>query len=269
MRLALLFLGLMLTACASKPPAPVEDRSGSARSAAPAPGHYRVHQGDTLYAIAFSHGLDYRDLARWNGLRVPYVIYPGQDLRLSAGPAATSASKPRKSAPAPGPARKPPVNATAKPSADVPARPSASASSAGAETRKSTTGVASSSGPMQWRWPADGRIVRGFLASDPSRNGLDIAGREGDAVKASGAGTVVYSGNGLLGYGELIIVKHSDQWLSAYAHNKQRLVDEGERVAAGQKIAELGRNDRNEQILHFEIRSNGKPVNPLDHLPQR
>ncbi len=111
--------------------------------------------------------------------------------------------------------------------------------------------------------------MRGYVAGDPSRNGLDIAGQEGQPIKASSAGKVVYSGNGLIGYGELIIIKHSERMLSAYAHNKLRLVQEGEQVSAGQKIAEMGRNDQNEQLLHFEIRVRGKPVNPLEYLPEQ
>lgn len=127
----------------------------------------------------------------------------------------------------------------------------------------------SNADPSSWRWPTTGRVLRGFVAGDPARNGLDIAGSEGQAIEASAAGTVAYSGNGLIGYGELIIVKHSDNMLSAYAHNKVRLVAEGQQVAAGEKIAEMGRNDRNEQLLHFEIRVLGKPVNPLTYLPSQ
>ena len=107
------------------------------------------------------------------------------------------------------------------------------------------------------------------MAGDPSRNGLDISGREGQVIKATAGGEVVYSGSGLIGYGELIIIKHSEKMLSAYAHNKKRLVKEGDQVSSGQKIAEMGRNAGNEQLLHFEIRVNGKPVNPLTYLPKK
>ena len=123
--------------------------------------------------------------------------------------------------------------------------------------------------PSSWMWPTSGPVLRGFVAGDPARNGVDIAGKEGQEIRATAAGTVAYSGNGLIGYGELIIIKHSDNMLSAYAHNKTRLVEEGQQLAAGEKIAEMGRNDRNEQILHFEIRVRGKPVNPLTYLPSR
>ena len=119
------------------------------------------------------------------------------------------------------------------------------------------------------KWILEGRVLRGFVAGDPARNGLDIAGKEGQAINVSSAGEVVYSGNGLIGYGELIIVKHSEKMLSAYAHNRVRLVKEGDQVWAGQKIAEMGRNSRDEQLLHFEIRSVGKPVNPLKYLPKK
>ena len=112
-------------------------------------------------------------------------------------------------------------------------------------------------------------MLRTFKAGDPTRNGLDIAGREGQPVLAAGDGEVVYSGNGLIGYGELVIVKHDDRLLSAYGHNRQRLVREGDRVTRGQRIAELGRNDRNEAVLHFEIRRDGKPIDPLGLLPAR
>jgi lipoprotein NlpD len=123
--------------------------------------------------------------------------------------------------------------------------------------------------PKSWLWPTNGRVHRTFVAGDPARNGLDIAGREGQAIKASSGGYVVYSGQGLIGYGELIIIKHSENMLSAYAHNKVRLVHEGDQVSAGQKIAEMGRNPSGEQLLHFEVRSRGKPVNPLNYLPKK
>jgi len=112
-------------------------------------------------------------------------------------------------------------------------------------------------------------VTAGYIAGNPARNGLHISGREGQNIRAAAAGTVVYSGNGLIGYGELIIIKHSDKYLSAYAYNRRRLVAEGEQVKTGQKIGEMGRNGSNEVLLHFEIRVNGKPVNPQQYLPRR
>ena len=122
--------------------------------------------------------------------------------------------------------------------------------------------------PSGWRWPTQGTVIGRFAAGDPKRQGLDIAGTAGQAVVAAADGTVVYSGAGLVGYGELIIVKHSDEWLSAYAHNRRRLVAEGTAVKGGQPIAELGRSGTSRDMLHFEVRRNGKPVDPMTVLPR-
>jgi lipoprotein NlpD len=262
--LACLLAVLLAVACGSRPPAPVVERSRSdAAGALDSDGNYRVRRGDTLYAIAFRFNLDHRDIARWNGIRPPYLIYPEQVLRVVPPPAAAAGrgtSQP-----------KAPVRAAAgKPSRRSPPSGGTADAAAGKAPAAPATGNTQPSGdPVEWLWPARGRILRGFLPGDPSRNGLDIAGREGQDVVATAGGTVVYSGSGLIGYGELIIVKHSDRMLSAYAHNRVRLVAEGAAVRAGQKIAEMGRNDRNEQLLHFEIRENGRPVNPLTYLPRR
>jgi lipoprotein NlpD len=122
---------------------------------------------------------------------------------------------------------------------------------------------------VSWRWPTDGQILNRFTAGDPTRQGVDITGKGGQPVRAAGDGIVVYSGSGLVGYGELVIVKHDEQWLTAYGHNRSRKVNEGERVRAGQQIAELGRTGAARDMLHFEIRYNGKPVDPLTYLPAR
>jgi len=120
-----------------------------------------------------------------------------------------------------------------------------------------------------WRWPAEGTLASRYVAGEPTRQGIDIAGSSGAPVRAAGDGVVVYSGSGLVGYGELIIVKHNDAWLSAYGHNRNRLVNEGQLVKAGQKIAEMGRSGAARDMLHFEVRYNGKPVDPLQYLPPR
>lgn len=124
-------------------------------------------------------------------------------------------------------------------------------------------------GAIAWRWPTEGQIIGRFASGDQTRQGLDIAGTAGQAVRASADGVVVYSGSGLVGLGELVIVKHSDEWLSAYGHNRRRLVVEGEAVKAGQTIAEMGRTGASRDMLHFEIRRNGKPVDPMPLLPRR
>lgn len=205
-----------------------------------------VQKGQTVYRIATENGSTALDLALWNDIPPPYVIHPGQRLRLyprdGHEPAAASSS----------------TTVTRTPSTPAtPARVPASTAPAP---------VASS---LAWRWPADGAVADTFAAGDPTRQGIDIAGKAGVPVRAAADGVVVYSGSGLVGYGELVIVKHNDQWLSAYGHNRARLVNEGALVKAGQQIAEMGRSGASRDMLHFEIRYNGKPVDPLRYLPSR
>jgi lipoprotein NlpD len=242
-------------------------------------GYYRVRRGDSLHAIAFNFGLDWRDIARWNNIRAPYVIYPDQMLRVSeappsravtttgTGPAPSVSERsseravqtaPSRPAATPAPSAPVPQSATPRPEPSV-TPPTSPAASAGA----------SKADPTRWLWPTDGRLLSTFKAGDPSRNGIELAGSEGQAIRASAAGEVVYSGNGLIGYGELIIIKHSDRMLSAYGHNRKRLVAEGQAVAAGEKIAEMGRDERNRALLHFEIRRGGTPQDPMKYLPRR
>jgi lipoprotein NlpD len=208
----------------------------------------RVQRGDTLYGVAFRNGIDFRDLAAWNGIGSPYTIYPGQSLRLypSGGRNIASTSSPRPA---------PPVGPRPAP---VPAKPVATA-----------TPAAPANSGVSWRWPADGAVIGRFVAGDATKQGVDIAGSSGQPVRAAGDGVVVYSGGGLVGYGELIIVKHNEAWLSAYGHNRTRLVNEGQNVKAGQQIAEMGRSGTARDMLHFEIRYNGKPVDPQSYLPRR
>jgi lipoprotein NlpD len=254
--LPVLLVVLLLAGC-STPPAPVVDLSGDREtSTMPADGYYRVRRGDTLYTIAFRFGLNHAELARWNGIRSPYTIYPDQRLRLAAPPA--TAQKP-----SPTPAK------PARPAASPPTSSSSPAVKAAPPPATATRQAPSAGDPASWRWPTEGRVLRGFVAGQANRDGLDIAGREGQNIVASAAGSVVYSGNGLIGFGELIIIKHSDRLLSAYAHNSVRLVQEGEQVRSGQKIAEMGRNDRNEALVHFQIRVNGRPVDPRQYLPSK
>jgi len=156
---------------------------------------------------------------------------------------------------------------TARPAVSAPEKapeaPTPSAASNAVPTASLTNGG------VTWRWPAGGKVVGTYIAGDQTKQGIDIAGKSGDAVFAAADGTVVYSGNGLIGYGELIIIKHSPSFLSAYGHNSKRLVKEGDRVKAGQVIAEMGSSSASRDSLHFEIRRNGKPANPVDFLPRR
>jgi lipoprotein NlpD len=251
-------------------------------SAAPRPANAgattTVRKGDTLYRIAKSHGVSALDLAMWNRIAPPYTIHPGQVLRL------TSPEAPRPARPNP-----PQTASTTKPSAGASnagvGKPVATGKPAAtgkpqakpgttAETPKPDPTPAPVATPVPaagfaWRWPADGTIVGRFIVGDPTRQGIDIAGKSGAAVRAAADGVVVYSGAGLVGYGELIIIKHSEQWLSAYGHNRARLVNEGQRVKAGDQIAEMGRSGASRDMLHFEIRYNGKPQDPLQALPKR
>lgn len=203
-----------------------------------------VQRGDTLFRIASANGISTLDLAMWNDIAPPYVIYPGQRLRLfPRGARAPAVGRAKPPAPRPVGAVTPP-----RPAPVVSAPPPS---------------------PVAWRWPADGELVGRYAAGEPTRQGVDIAGNSGAPVRAAGDGVVVYSGSGLVGYGELVIIKHNDAWLSAYGHNRTRLVNEGQLVKAGQQIAEMGRTGAARDMLHFEIRYNGKPVDPMEYLPRR
>jgi lipoprotein NlpD len=259
-RVFLLGMLLLLGGCSSAPPATVEERSTRpARAALEADGRYRVRRGDTLFGIAFSYGLDYRDVARWNNISSPYVIYPDQLLRLQARSRTTQVkTKPAKPVP----------EVKKAPAESKPVTPARSSGTAPA-TRPASVNTPPPTDPTAWVWPTKGRLMKTFSASDPSRKGIEIAGTQGQSVVAVAAGTVVYSGSGLIGYGELIIIKHSETLLSAYAHNRKRLVQEGAVIKTGQKISEMGRKDSKNALLHFEIRQNGKPVDPLKYLPKQ
>ena len=276
MRNLLIFLCFtLLLGCGYHPPAPIEEHSNAmVKRQLNSDGTYYVRSGDTLYAIAFGYDLDPMDIAKWNSISSPYTIYPGQKLRLAEsagryGGTDRSSDVTISTVKTPGQVTTRTVKSPPKSSqsSSVPAKKEPVSTSTTTGKAKST--VDNKTDPKGWKWPAEGRVLRGYVAGDPARNGLDIAGREGQAITASSAGMVVYSGNGLIGYGELIIIKHSEKMLSAYAHNKVRLVKEGDQVSSGQKIAEMGRNPSDEQLLHFEIRAQGKPVNPLIYLPKK
>ncbi len=255
--LARLLLGLVivtLLACGDNPRAPVEDRQARSSSTA---REYRVQGGDTLYSIAFRYGLDYRKVAAANHIARPYTIFPGQKLLLQEAPVPVvaarhpvgkSSGRPAPSAPAKTPAASPPPIA---------------ASVAKSHARKAPLPATVS----RWRWPTTGKVTRRY--SSTVHKGIDIGGDRGDAIRAVADGRVVYAGTGIVGFGELLIVKHSDVYLSAYGHNDKLLVAEGDNVKAGQKIALKGSTGTDTVKLHFEIRREGKPVDPLKILPAR
>ena len=235
-----------------------EGGSASARVSTPKPGQaVTVRRGDTLYRLAVNNGISPLDLAMWNGISAPYTIYPGQRLRLypSGGSQGRSSRGTTASSGSSGTAR-PPTDSRGRV-----VQPT--------QTPPQSSGTAPAQSAVSWRWPADGQLVSRYVEGDPTKQGIGVGGSAGQAVRAAGDGTVVYSGSGLVGYGELVIIKHDEQWLSAYGHNRKRLVGEGDRVKAGQQIAEMGRTGAERDMLHFEIRYNGKPVDPLRYLPRR
>lgn len=277
LRASVCLCALLLGACADKPPAPIEDRTGG--GTARPEERYTVLRGDTLYSIAFRYGLDYRRLAAANSIAAPFTIYPGQILRLReaepppAAPARTPtpvARSPARTVPAPSskgtpPAPEPSSPASRKASA-AKASPQGSAASPTAAAA-ATPAPAAGEGPGPWRWPAAGRVTRSFDRN--LHKGIDLAGARGDAVRAAAGGRVVYAGSGIAGYGLMLIVRHNDEYLSAYGHNDELLVDEGASVRAGQTIARFGSSGTDTVKLHFEIRRGGRPVDPRQVLPKR
>ena len=281
---------LSVAACTSQRPAPVVDRSGRSPVTATSPtaaptiaraakdGIYVAQRGDTLQNVAVAFGVDPRDLARWNGIDPPGVLIPGQTLRVTA-PAEVAtvspitgsgqaevrplpppgASVPGAPAPLP-PAPLPPAIAPPPGTPPVAALPPPAVPAAPEPSR-------APSASLPWIWPTPGKVIETF--DDPRNKGIDIAGNEGAPVHAAADGEVVYVGSAVRGYGNLVIVRHSDDFITAYAHNRKVLVAEKQSVKRGQAIAELGRSDADRPKLHFEIRHQGKPVDPLKYLPAR
>jgi lipoprotein NlpD len=284
-----LALSLLMSACASRlDQAPVVDRSGSgalgtqaAQQPAvplgpPPPGYYRVKPGDTLYRIALENGQNYRDISTWNNLTNPNQIEVDQLLRVVPPGANTAALTPGVST-APigssGAVQSAPLGSTppaAGAAAGVAAPPIYGATAGNATLTPPPAGAASdsnagASGNVSFAWPVRGPMLGTF--NDSTNKGINIGGAAGDPIKASADGRVVYAGNGLRGYGNLIIIKHDATYLTAYAHNRALMVKEGDAVTKGQKIAEMGNSDSDRVMLHFEVRRQGKPVDPLKYLP--
>jgi lipoprotein NlpD len=211
---------------------------------------YTVKAGDTLRGIAARAGVDYHQIADWNGIREPYLIYVGQRLRLAPRePTRSSAT----------------AGSTPKPAGEPASTPSGDS----VRTRTAKAGDAvSAPRSLRWRWPTAGKVSQTFASNDPGRKGLKIRGTAGQPIVAAEAGQVVYSGSGLVGYGPLIIIKHDNNYLSAYGHNRKLLAQQGQHVAGGAKIAEMGLAG-GQPVLHFEIRRDGEPIDPLSVLPRR
>ncbi len=241
--LLLLLLGGLASCAVVK--APVSSSQASKPDAAgrsSARGKHTQHtvvKGDTLYSIAWRYGYDHKTLAAWNRIKAPFTIYPGQVIRFQPsrqqGAAATTARQQPQAGRKPQPRASPP---------------------------KATTGT----GTPRWRWPVRGRLLKS--ATPIAKKGISIGGRAGQKIVAAAGGVVVYSGNGLRGYGNLVIIKHNHTYLSAYAHNRDLVVKEGQTVTAGQQIATMGVDGKGAPLLHFEIRKNGKPIDPRKQLPR-
>nr|CBA26525.1 Lipoprotein nlpD/lppB homolog [Curvibacter putative symbiont of Hydra magnipapillata] len=281
---------LVLAGCGSKPitRAPVEDRSNQAPQQsvstdprtqpvkqppgfenAGKPGYYTVKPGDTLIRIGLESGQSHKDISRWNALENPNKIEVGQVLRIvppvanetvSAKPVVAATSTTTALPPASNPA---PAASTA---ASAPAKAASAPASAPAAT-PAPVAVSGGDDTVAWMWPGNGAVLTGF--DEVKNKGVDIAGNAGDPVLAAAEGKVVYAGSGLRGYGNLIILKHNNTYLTAYAHNQTLLVKEDQTVKRGQKIAEMGNSDADRVKLHFEVRKQGKPVDPTKYLPAR
>ncbi len=263
---AILTTLLVLAGCVSTDPAPVGGWGGQgagARGHAQVPkGYYRVRKGDSLGGISHKRHVSVDHLIRWNGLTSPYALYVGRVLRVAPPPSAASRG----------------LRVSAGPQAAASARtaggkgvPRHTADGTGASPRVAAPILGSGAGAsaLTWAWPLEGAVIQGFRAGDPARTGLRISCRPGEEVHAAGAGVVVYSGSGLKGYGNLIIVKHNKTYLSAYGFNRRLFVKEGDSVKRGQALAECGEGPGGALLLHFEVRRNGASVNPLLYLTPR
>ncbi len=204
----------------------------------------KAKKGDTLYSMSKWYGVSVERLAQLNQLKAPYIIQPGQTIFLKPLNTANNSSATR-----------------------VATAPVITAKAQTQKAQPQKTKKISWPKTVRWKWPAKGKVIKKFNRQRNDAKGLDIAGKEGDAIIASADGKVVYSGNGLISYGNLIIIKHNKTFLSAYAYNRKLLVKEGDIIKTGQKIAEMGRKDKLSPRLHFEIRRNGKPVDPMKYLP--
>ncbi|HEX8590044.1 peptidoglycan DD-metalloendopeptidase family protein [Pseudomonas sp.] len=274
-------LSILLVGCSSTPSGGVRvvDRNGKPSVPTRQPvttGQYVVKRGDTLFSIAFRYGWDWKALAARNSIPEPFTIHVGQTIRFDGRASSPSTAV----AAAPVGVPQTTTSSSSSPSGSlkttVISRPVGAVaattpppSSNSTTTPVNTTVVAGARSPSGWTWPTSGVLISKFSSNGSLNKGIDIAGDLGQPVLAASDGAVVYAGSGLRGYGELVIIKHSDTYVSAYGHNRRLLVREGQQVKAGQSIAEMGSTGTDRVKLHFEIRRQGKPVDPLEFLPRR
>ncbi len=270
-----LVLSSLLVGCSSTRSSSVGvvDRNSNAAPQRPTvtTGQYAVRRGDTLFSIAFRYGWDYKALAARNNISEPYTIHPGQTIRFDGrtGTAPATVVTRTQSSGASSSSKttviRRPVTTTTSPATGAATSPANKPSPAPAPVPATPAGPA----PTGWGWPSNGVLIGKFSSNGSLNKGIDIAGDLGQPVLAASDGTVVYAGSGLRGYGELVIIKHSETYVSAYGHNRKLLVREGQQVKVGQTIAEMGSTGTDRVKLHFEIRRQGKPVDPLQFLPRR
>lgn len=258
-KITALIVLMLLSGCSSKWKAPVQSYSSSQKQQSPIYSstatpinstYYRVKKGDTLYSIAWRTGRDFQDLAKWNRLQSAHTIYVGQVLMTR--PPSKSTSRPEK-----------------KPASRPAAKNKKITSNTVSKKTQAKTEKENFKRDLRWRWPSNAKVIKAFKRGDDTRKGIVLSGKPGQSVLAAESGKIVYSGSGLIGYGQLIIIKHNNNYLSAYGHNRKLLVKEGEWVTKGNKIAEMGLNEAGVPALHFEIRKNGNPLNPVAVLPRR
>jgi len=288
----LIIFSVLLAACSQHQTAPISSRQPPTVTQVDT---HKVQTGETLYSIAWQYNLDYRFLATLNNISSNYLIYPGQVLNLKPSkdakqrkmapltivqslpkkpatvvlpkPRPSIVKKPSQAVKKPSPPVKPPPSQLKKPTKVVVKRSEKATPPIVAPKAKSNT-----FSTPQWQWPARGKVLTNFYSKQADSKGIDIAGKKGESVLAAANGEIVYAGNGIRGYGNLVIIRHNDKYLSAYAHNHKISVKEGEKVTGGQRIAELGSTGvgaKNRTILHFQVRKSGKPIDPLTVLPKR
>ena len=255
----LLILMLAFVSCSPHYPPIVVNKSPNSRGADNGTEHV-VRSGETLYSIAWGVGVDYQTLASWNGIGAPYTIYPGQRIRLSPGRGSAVQSNSSTAAPASRANAQSAVNTASR---SATAQQATSKAKPKPKTVKKE--VPAKDRIPNWHWPVKGKLISQY-SPGKGVNGIRIAGQRGMTIQAAASGAIVYVGEGLRGYGKLVLIKHNNTYLSAYAHNDAILVTEGQSISKGDPIARMGSSGSDRVMLHFEIREHGKPIDPLGYL---
>lgn len=251
--ISILIIVSMIFSCSSNRVADISERSNQSHKGKV----HSVARGETLFSIAWKYGLDYKKIAKFNGIKPPYTIYPSQRIRLDNDMSKIKASGSG--------------NSNIEWNSDQSKSDSKNENSSEKRSKNTAnaTFIENFQSSPKWQWPTAGKLIALFQGDSGLNKGIDLSGKLGEPVLAAASGRVVYAGSGLSGYGKLLIIKHSEIFLSAYAHNSELLVKEGDFIKGGQRIADMGSSGTDRVKLHFEIRSEGSPVDPLKHLPKR